>query len=229
MDKHKILIVEDERNVSSFIRKGFEENGFEVMVAYDGMCGWYAAKANKFDLIIVDLMLPEMNGLELCKRIRKKYDYEVPIIMLTALGSTDDVITGLEAGADDYITKPFQFKELYARALAVIRRHKSLEPEKVYRFADIELNDETKTVTRDGQKINLTAKEYNLLLLFLNNPNKVLSREHILEKVWDVEFDMGTNTVDVYINYLRNKIDKGFSKKLIHTVIGMGYVLRDEE
>lgn len=226
---HKILIVEDERNVSSFIRKGFEEQGFSVMVAYDGICGWYAAKAHKFDLIIVDLMLPELNGIELCKRIRKKYDYEVPVIMLTALGTTDDVINGLEAGADDYITKPFHFKELYARSLSAIRRHKSLEPEKVYTIADLELNDETKTITRAGNKIQLTAKEYHLLMLFMQNKKKVLSREQILEKVWDVEFDMGTNTVDVYINYLRNKIDKNYSPKLIHTVIGMGYVMKDEE
>ncbi len=224
----KILVVEDEKNVLSFIKRGFEEEGFSVSGAADGLTGWNLAKTHRYDLMVLDRMLPEMNGLEICRRVREKYGFEVPVIILTALGSTDDIVTGLESGADDYLTKPFHFKELLARANALIRRRHQEQPTAVYRIADLELDDDTKTVTRGGQQINLTSKEYRLLHYLITNQRRVLSREQILEKVWDVEFDMGTNTVDVYINYLRNKMDKNFPVKLIHTVIGMGYVMKEE-
>lgn len=225
---NKILLVEDEKNVSSFIKKGLEEEGYNVSVAFDGLNGWNMAKTNRYDLLILDRMLPEMNGMEICRRVREKYGTEIPVLILTALGSTDDVVAGLEAGADDYLTKPFHFRELLARIHALIRRSQRNEVSKVYRIADLELDDDSKTVTRAGQHIQLTSKEYRLLLYFMTNIKRVLSREQILENVWDVEFDMGTNTVDVYINYLRNKIDKNFSPRLIHTVIGMGYVMKEE-
>ncbi|MDR2936979.1 MAG: response regulator transcription factor [Rikenellaceae bacterium] len=225
---HKILVVEDEKNVLSFIKRGFEEEGFSVSGASDGLTGWNMAKTHRYDLLVLDRMLPEMNGLEICRRMREKYGFEVPVIVLTALGSTDDIVTGLDAGADDYLTKPFHFKELLARTHALLRRRHQEQPTAVYRIADLELDDDTKTVTRDGRQISLTSKEYRLLHYLITNQRRVLSREQILEKVWDVEFDMGTNTVDVYINYLRNKMDKNFPAKLIHTVIGMGYVMKEE-
>lgn len=224
----KILLVEDEKNVASFVKKGLEEEDFTVTVAGDGTTGWNLAKTERYDLVILDRMLPGMDGMEICNRIREKYKYDLPVIMLTALGSTDDVIAGLNEGANDYITKPFHLRELIARVRSIFRRNEAEEGSKVYRIADLELNDDTKTVTRGGDVITLTSKEYRLLLYFLKNVKRVLSREQILENVWNVEFDMGTNTVDVYINYLRNKIDKKYTPKLIHTVIGMGYVLKEE-
>ncbi len=224
----KILLIEDEKNVSSFIRKGLEEQGYEVSVASDGLSGWNLARTGRYDLLVIDRMLPEMDGLEICRRVREKYGFEVPVLILTALGSTDDVVAGLETGADDYLTKPFHFRELLARVHALVRRRRRPEEPRIYRIADLELDDDSKTVVRAGRSIQLTSKEYRLLYYFITNQKRVLSREQILEKVWDVEFDMGTNTVDVYINYLRNKIDKPFASRLIHTVIGMGYVMREE-
>lgn len=225
----KILLIEDEKNVASFIHKGLEEEGFAVTVAYNGLMGWNRARADRYDLLVIDRMLPEMDGTEICRRVRERYGFEIPVILLTALGATDDVIAGLETGADDYITKPFHFRELLARIHALLRR-KTPEPQAcVLRLADLELDDDSKTVVRGGQPIHLTSKEYKLLHYFMANPGRVLSREQILEHVWNVEFDMGTNTIDVYVNYLRNKIDKPFDSRLIHTVIGMGYVLRQQE
>jgi DNA-binding response OmpR family regulator len=225
----RILLIEDEKNVASFIKKGLEEEGYEVTVAYNGLMGWNRAKTDRYDLLVIDRMLPEMDGTEICRRVRERYGFEIPVILLTALGSTDDVIAGLDTGADDYMTKPFHFRELLARIHALLRRKTPETENRVYRIADLELNDETKAVTRGGQLIHLTSKEYKLLFYFMANVKRVLSREQILEQVWNVEFDMGTNTVDVYINYLRNKIDKPFDSRLIHTVIGMGYVMKEEE
>jgi DNA-binding response OmpR family regulator len=226
MTMKKILLVEDEKNVASFVKKGLEEEGYSVNAVYDGVGGWNAARAERYDLVILDRMLPGMDGMEICRRIREKYRFEIPVIMLTALGSTDDVIAGLNEGANDYITKPFHLRELLARMRVLLRREEN-DGEKTYRIADLELDDDTKTVTRGGVPITLTSKEYRLLLYFMQNVRRVLSREQLLEHVWNVEFDMGTNTVDVYINYLRNKIDKNFTPKLIHTVIGMGYVMKE--
>jgi DNA-binding response OmpR family regulator len=226
MTMKKILLVEDEKNVASFVKKGLEEEGYSVTVAHDGLAGWNLARSERYDLVILDRMLPGMDGMEICARIREKYKFDLPVIILTALGSTDDVIAGLNEGANDYMTKPFHLRELIARMQALFRRESSAE-DKIYRVADLELNDDTKSVTRAGMPVTLTSKEYRLLLYFMQNVKRVLSREQILENVWNVEFDMGTNTVDVYINYLRNKIDKNFSPKLIHTVIGMGYVMKE--
>jgi two-component system copper resistance phosphate regulon response regulator CusR len=224
----KILVVEDEANVVSFIKKGLEEQHYHVEVAYDGQTAVRLAMQSDFDLIIMDVIIPQLNGIEACRKI-KEFDKKMPVIMLTALRSTDDIVTGLDAGADDYLTKPFKFKELLARVRALSRR-KSLDDQSMaFRIADLEVDLDYKTVKRGGKPITLTSKEFSLLEYFVKNKGRILSRVQILDNVWEVDFDMGTNVVDVYINYLRNKIDKGFSPKLIHTVIGMGYVLKEDD
>ena len=231
----KILLVEDEAHVVSFIKKGLSEEGFEVSVAFDGKTGLQLAQENTFDLIILDIMLPEMNGLDVCKAIRTK-NLQVPILFLTALGTPENVVLGLENGADDYLVKPFKFIELVARIKNLLRRIDSktsktlqTEPENkhIYIFSDLKLNDYTKSVTRAEEEISLTSTEFKLLLHFLKNKNKVLSRMDILEAVWGVDYDLGTNVVDVYVNYLRKKVDAKSEDKIIHTVIGMGYVLKE--
>jgi DNA-binding response OmpR family regulator len=223
-----ILVVEDEVNVSSFIKKGLEEEGHSIEVAFDGAMGLSLACSKEYDVIVLDVVLPQLNGLEVCKRYRSNQGYSVPILMLTALSSTDDVVTGLQTGADDYLVKPFAFKELLARINVILRRKGLTYTAKIYEFADLNLNTETKTVTRSGVSISLTSKEFRLLEFLISNPRRVLSRTSILENVWDANSDFNTNVVDVYMNYLRNKVDKGFPVKLIHTVIGMGYVLKEE-
>ena len=223
----KILVIEDEQSVSSFIRKGLEEQGYEVTQAYDGSMGFRAAFQKSFDLIILDIILPGMNGLEVCKKLREEGETAVPILMLTALGATDDVVTGLDAGADDYLGKPFKFKELLARVRALTRRKSLTTTTKQLQVADLEVDLDRKMVSRGDKPIKLTAKEFNLLEYLIRNKGRVVSRVDILENVWEVNFDLGTNVIDVYVNYLRNKIDKNFSPKLIHTVVGMGYVLKE--
>lgn len=231
----KILLVEDEAHVVSFITKGLSEDGYEVSVALDGKMGITMFEQNHFDLIILDIMLPEMNGIEVCKAIRQK-NAQVPVLFLTALGTSENIVIGLESGADDYLVKPFKFIELVARIKTLLRRtehngldrHAPEEQEQIYRIDDLVLNDYTKVVTRDEREIQLTSTEYRLLLYFLQNKNKVLSRMEILEKVWDVDFNMSTNVVDVYVNYLRKKVEPFNHTKLIHTVIGMGYVLKSD-
>ena len=223
-----ILLVEDEVNVSSFIKKGLEEENYTVETAFDGAEGLNLALNNEYNLIILDIILPNLNGIEICTIIRDKIGFNMPIIMLTALGSTDEIVKGLEAGADDYLIKPFHFKELLARVNANLRRQIITNDIKVLKFADVVMDLESKLVTRADKPISLTSKEYRLLEYFMTNPKKILSRYDILENVWDINFDMGTNLVDVYVNYLRNKIEKDFSTKLIHTVIGMGYIFKEE-
>lgn len=223
-----ILLVEDEVNVSSFIKKGLEEEGHSIDVAFDGAMGLSLACSKEYDAIILDVILPQMNGLEVCKRYRDNQGYSVPILMLTALSTTDDIVKGLQTGADDYLVKPFAFRELLARVNVILRRKGLGYASKSYEFADLILNTETKTVKRSGINISLTSKEYRLLEFLISNPQRVLSRTSILENVWDANIDFNTNVVEVYINYLRNKVDKGFPVKLIHTVIGMGYVLKEE-
>ncbi len=222
-----ILLVEDEEKVASFITNGLGEHNHKVDVMSDGFAGLNAAISKKYDLIILDVMLPIINGIELCKQIRE-HKLRVPVLMLSALGSVDDRVNGLKAGADDYLLKPFHFSELLARIDALMRRQQLVQAvdEHVLSFDDLKLNMWDKTAERAGKQIVLTAKEYALLELFLRNPNKLLSREFITEKVWGLNFDTGTNMVDVYVNYLRNKVQKGFDRKLIHTVIGMGYILK---
>jgi two-component system, OmpR family, copper resistance phosphate regulon response regulator CusR len=223
----RILIIEDEMNVSSFIKRGFEEEGYTSETAFDGAMGLNLACTQEFDAIILDVILPLMNGIEVCQRIRKEMGYSVPILMLTALGSTDDIIKGLEAGADDYLSKPFKFKELLARITVMLRRKDHAGSLPVYHFADLVLDTRTKILTRAGKEIVLTSKEFRLMEFFLKNPGRVLSRTSILENVWDNNVYPSTNIVEVYVNYLRNKIDKGFPVTLIHTMIGMGYVLKE--
>jgi DNA-binding response OmpR family regulator len=224
----KILLIEDEPSVSSFIKRGLEENGYTVQQAFDGDTGLKLAKQDVFELIILDLILPHRNGLEICRELREEGYKDVPILMLTALSSTEDVVEGLEAGADDYLRKPFKFQELLARIHAMARRRHIAPSRKKLQVANLEMDLDAKTVSRDGKQITLTAREFTLLEYFIRNNGRVISRNTILEQVWELDFDTGTNVVDVYVNYLRKKIDKGFSPKLIHTVIGMGYVLKEK-
>jgi len=224
----KILIIEDEPKVASFIKRGLEESDYFADVALDGADGIQKALKDEYELIILDLNLPKMNGYEVCKSIREKKT--VPILMLTALGTLENKVMGLEVGADDYLLKPFEFKELLARIKALSRRSKIYNQEKnIFKLANLEVDLVSKTVIRDSIKIELTAKEFNLLEFFIKNQGKVLSRAEIAEKVWNLSFDTGTNIIDVYVNYLRRKIDKDFSPKLIHTLVGMGYVMKIEE
>jgi DNA-binding response OmpR family regulator len=222
-----ILLVEDEPKVADFIRKGLQEQLNHVELAYDGLFGEKLALENEYDLVILDVILPGISGLELCRRIRT-FKADLPILMLTALGGTKDKVAGLESGADDYLVKPFHFDELLARVKALGRRRMLVSPGISYRIADLEVDGYKKTVRRAGKDIILTAKEFALLELLIVNKNRVLSRTHIAETVWGINYDRGTNLIDVYINYLRSKIDKGFKPVLIHTVIGMGYVLKEE-
>jgi DNA-binding response OmpR family regulator len=227
----KILLIEDDTRVCSFINKGLSENGFDVTVAMDGTMGLKLALNNQFDLLILDIMLPNINGLEVCRQIRIQ-NKSLPILFLTAMGSTENVVIGLESGADDYLVKPFKFIELIARIKTLLRRGGKIEESDVtdhdvYKFADLTLDDTEKSVYRNDHEISLTSTEFRLLLMFMKNPRKVLSRIDMLHEVWGVNFDMGTNVVDVYVNYLRKKLDKYGDQKLIQTVIGMGYVLKE--
>ena len=221
----KVLLIEDEQRVASFIRKGLEEQGIQVAQAFDGNMGLTMALGEEYDVVILDLVMPGMNGLEVCKRLRGEHGNQTPLLMLTALGTTDDIVNGLTIGADDYLTKPFKFKELLARIQALTRR-KTIS-KKQLTVADLVLNADAKEVHRAGKKIELTAREFRLLEYLLQHKNRVMSRTDILENVWEINHDLGTNVVDVYINYLRNKIDHDFAVPLIKTVIGMGYTIKD--
>jgi two-component system copper resistance phosphate regulon response regulator CusR len=228
---YHILLVEDEAKVAAFIRWGLEEHKYNVSLASNGTEAQRLLKIEKYDLIILDVMLPDTTGLELCRKIRQT-DQRIPILMLTALSEVEHKVAGLQAGADDYLAKPFHFIELTARLEALLRRNVSLlenQENHLLTYADLKLDTWSKTAERAGKQIVLTAKEYTLLELFINHPNKILSRDYIAEKVWGIEFDTGTNFIDVYVNYLRKKIEKGFAGKLIHTVIGMGYILKTEK
>lgn len=215
-------------HVSAFIKKGLEEEGFHVDVAFDGYTGNKLALQEVYDVILLDIILPQINGLEVCRMLREE-KIETPILMLTALGSTDNIVTGLKTGADDYLVKPFKFKELLARIDALIRRNQNRIINPVFKFAGLELNDSTKEVKRNGKVIKLTAREFSLLQYFINNLGIVKSRMQIMESVWGNTYDNNSNVVDVYVNYLRNKIDKDYSSKLIHTVTGMGYIFKEDE
>jgi two-component system, OmpR family, copper resistance phosphate regulon response regulator CusR len=223
----KVLLIEDEPKVAAFVKKGLEEQAFEVDQAYDGPFGIKLALQNDYDIIILDIILPHMNGLEVCREIRK-HNTSVSILMLTALGTTDDKITGLDAGADDYLTKPFEFKELLARMRALTRRTTDNSGGEKLTIADLEMDVVKKTVARSGKPINLTAREFALLHYLLRNRERVVSRVDIIEQVWETSFDTGSNVIDVYINFLRKKIDKDHPAKLIHTLVGMGYVLKEQ-
>lgn len=224
----KILIVEDEPKVASFIKRGLEENGYVCDIAGDGLTGKKMFETDRYDLIILDINLPFKNGVELCKEIRR-VNQKIPVIMLTALGTTEDKLLGFDSGADDYLLKPFEFRELLARVRALLKRISNTETgEDILKFLDLEINLSNNEVKRGGVKIELTHKEFTLLAYLLKNKGRVVSRADIAENVWDVNFDTGTNTIDVYVNFLRKKIDKNFSSKLIHTQIGFGYILKEE-
>ncbi len=220
----KILLVEDEVNIASFIERGLKEFGHTVSVANDGNSGWEVIRQEVFDLLIIDIIMPGMNGLELCRLYRRQYGYLVPVIMLTALGTTEDIVKGLDAGADDYLVKPFSFQELEARIKAILRRGREDSARQLV-CDDLVLNCNSRRARRGEAEIDLTVKEYRLLEYFMTHQGLVLSRLTLLRDVWDKNFDTNTNVVDVYVNYLRGKIDKDFSKKLIHTVVGSGYIM----
>lgn len=222
----KILVVEDEERVAHFIQKGLKEEGHAVDVAYDGEEGEFLGEVNDYDLIILDLMLPKKNGITVCRELRER-GVSTPVLMLTARDAVEDKVRGLDAGADDYLAKPFAFEELLARVRALLRR-KSENKSPILKVADLELDPISRQATRAGKNIRLTTKEYALLEYLMRNPGKVLSRTLIGEHVWDMNFDPESNVIDVYVSHLRNKIDKGFDRPLIHTLRGQGYILTDK-
>lgn len=226
----KILLIEDESAVISLIERGFKEKGLDISVAMDGNTGLQMIQNHSFDLVILDLMLPGINGVQVCKEIRT-LGFDLPIIMLTALGSTENIITGLDSGADDYMVKPFKINELIARVNALGRRSIRLTKNtnaNLLQIADLKLDMDAKIAMRNDEVIALTSTEYKLLEFFMKNQSRVLSRMEILENVWDIDFNLGTNVVDVYVNYLRKKIDKSRETKLFHTMIGMGYMMKEQ-
>ncbi|WP_185213069.1 response regulator transcription factor [Sphingobacterium mizutaii] len=224
----EILLVEDESSVISLIQRGLKYEDFQISVATDGISGLKLASSKKFDLIILDVMLPQMNGLDVCRQIRS-FDKDVPILILTALDQTEDVVEAFNRDADDYMTKPFQLEELKARIHRQLRKSNSNNSSNhLIQIGDLILDRSSKYVSRDGKAISLTATEFRLLEYLMVNKNKVISRMDILEEVWEMDINMSTNVVDVYVNYLRKKVDKQYENKLIHTVIGMGYVMRNE-
>jgi len=224
-----ILVIEDEERVASLLKCGLEESGYKVAVAYNGEMGLRLFGSAKFDLVISDVVLPKMNGFELCKEIRA-LNMSTPILMLTALGTTDDKLDGFDAGADDYMVKPFDFRELNARISVLLRRSSGdvRDVKDDITYADLKINLKNKKVTRDGIEIKLSPKEYNLLVYMVENADRMVTRIEIADKVWNTHFDTGTNFIDVYINYLRKKIDRDFNVKLIHTRVGMGFIFTDK-
>ncbi len=222
----RILVVEDEKKIADFIRRGLREEGYAVDAAYDGEEGLFLARTNDYDLVLLDLMLPKLDGLTLCKKL-KEAKVKARVIMLTAKGTVKDKVLGLDSGADDYLTKPFAFEELLARIRAILRKNEAQAPTKL-KLADLELDLLTHKVARGSKEIELTTKEYSLLEYLMRNEGIIVTRTMISEHVWDIDFDTFTNVIDVYINYLRNKVDSGFRKKLIHTVRGRGYILKEE-
>jgi DNA-binding response OmpR family regulator len=228
MDERKILIVEDEQKIADTLKLGLSENDYYVEVAYDGQIGLKLFEQQKFNLVILDINLPGLNGYQLCKIIRSRSP-QVPIIMLTALSALQDKIEGYDAGADDYIVKPFEFRELLMKIRVLLKRSmdQHIPVGNVLRASDLEMNLDSKEVKRNGELINLTAKEFQLLEYLIRNKNRVVSRADIAINVWDIDFDTNTNVIDVYINYVRNKIDKRFEQKLIQTQVGMGYILKE--
>jgi DNA-binding response OmpR family regulator len=221
----KIIVVEDEINIASFIERGLREFGHEVWTAHDGLTGWELIREESFQFLIFDIIMPKMDGLQLCRKYRETYGYPAPVIMLTALGTTDDIVKGLDVGADDYLVKPFSFQELEARIQALLRRSKVENINTLLSCGDLVLEPESRRAVRGGIYINLTVREYRLLEYLLQNQGSALSRESIIKQVWDKEPDRNMNVVDVYVNYLRTKIDKDVEHKMIHTVSGIGYMI----
>lgn len=227
-ERIRILIVEDEQRLADVLRKQLEDSGFNAEIASDGYIGKMMAEKNPYDLIILDINLPLINGYDLCKEIRNT-NSQVPILMLTAFSTLDNKIIGFESGADDYIIKPYDFRELLARVNVFLRRSDLKDKNEILRIANLEMDLSTKIVTRMNKKIELTAKEYSLLETFLRNKEKLLTRDFIIEQVWGFDFDPSTNIIDVYVNYLRNKIDRDYEPKLIHTKFGFGFYCSEKE
>jgi two-component system copper resistance phosphate regulon response regulator CusR len=228
-EERKILVIEDERKIADTLKLGLSENGYEVDVAYDGKIGWRMFESNKYNLVVLDINLPGINGYELCRMIRGR-NVQMPLIMLTALSALKDKIEGYDAGADDYVIKPFEFRELLMKIRALLRRtnlHQQLPVGNILKASDLQMNLDSKEVKRGETIVNLTAKEFQLLEYLMRNKNRVVSRADIAINVWDIDFDTNTNVIDVYINYVRNKVDKPFPDKLIQTQVGMGYILKE--
>jgi DNA-binding response OmpR family regulator len=223
----RILIVEDDFRIADLVNRSLQENGHECIICYDGLKANRLIQTENFDLVVSDVMLPGMDGIELCKSI-KKIKPELPVLMITALGSTDDKVEGFDAGADDYLVKPFEVREFLARVKALLKRSKPANEKylKTIKYENLEMDLDQKRVWRAGEEINLTPKEFKLLEFLLKNKDRVLSRSEIASHVWETHFDTGTNFIDVYINYLRKKIDKPYEPKLIHTKPGMGFILK---
>jgi two-component system, OmpR family, copper resistance phosphate regulon response regulator CusR len=228
MAERSILLVEDEQKIADTLKLGLTENGYDVKVAYDGNIGWKIFETYPFDIVVLDINLPGINGYELCKRIRSR-DTQLPVIMLTALSSLNDKIEGYDAGADDYIIKPFEFRELLMKIRVLLKRTAShhVPVGNILVAGDLQMNLDSKEVKRGDTKINLTTKEFQLLEYLMRNKNRVVSRADIAVNVWDIDFDTNTNVIDVYISYVRNKVDKPFERKLIQTQVGMGYILKE--
>lgn len=222
----KILLIDDEIKISQSLKIGLEESGFEVTLAFDGEEGKALAENNTYNVIVSDVVMPKMDGYSLVKFLRSK-SITTPILLLSALDDTEQKVTGLESGADDYLSKPFAFKELLARIKALDRRNNPKAHNSILKYSELELNIDTKIFNRNGQRIDLTPKEYALIEYFLRNPERVIAKTEIAEKVWEINFVTNTNVIEVYVNYLRNKMDKGYEKKLIHTQFGTGYMLED--
>ncbi len=222
----RLLLIEDDRRIASFLRKGLTEGGYAVDVNYDGCSGLLAAETEPYDLVIVDWMLPKLDGLTVCKEIRKG-PRKVPILFLTARDSTIDKVSGLDAGADDYLTKPFSFSELLARIRALLRR--GSEPIEKFEIDDLRLNVAERTATRGDERLELSSKEFSILEYFMRNEGRLVSRSVLTEHIWNINYDCGSNVVDVYVSYLRKKLDCGSRKPLLHTVRGAGYILRKPE
>jgi heavy metal response regulator len=222
----RILVIEDEKKIASFVKRGLQEEGYAIDIAYDGEEGHFLATTNDYDLIVLDLMLPRLDGLSLCKKLREEDGQTTPIIILTAKDKTEDKVKGLDSGADDYLTKPFAFAEFLARIRAALRK-KNVQVATKLQVGDLVIDLLTHQVTRGNEEIVLTAKEFALLEYLMRNTGKLVTRTMISEHVWDINFDSGTNVIDVYINFLRKKVDYGHQKSLIHTIRGRGYVIRD--
>ena len=223
----KIGIAEDDDKIADLLKSALEESGYQIQTFSNGIDALATFSENHFNLLIIDIMMPGLSGIQVCKRLRETGNH-TPVLMLTAMGTVDDKVTGLDAGADDYLVKPFHLKELLARISALLRRQSPIVENQNHQliFEDLVMDIVSKEVTRAGKIIELSAKEFVLLELFLKNPNRLLSRQFIAEKAWDINFDTGTNVIDVYINFLRKKIEKDFDRKLIHTKINMGYILK---
>lgn len=229
-EKKKIFIAEDELNICDFVKRGLEDYGYSVTVANNGDEAWnILSEECLFDLVILDIRMPGKSGLDVCKLIRANYSYSVPVLMLTALGTTDDVVMGLHAGADDYLVKPFKFVELLARIEALLRRSSFAANNNLVQYADLKCDPSTHKASRGSLDVELSVREYRLLEYFVLHHDEVLSRSQLLRDVWDKDFDTNTNIVDVYVRYIRNKIDDPFPDKLIHTVVGMGYMMKNNE